>query len=111
MTTKTLELNNIERKIFWVLSVALTIASSFYLYSALVITIAGVDRNNINRGAHELALTSGSLEAEYIAEMNRVTLAYAQNLGFHEVNVKFTGSPAIALAKAGDAGSKVAIAR
>ncbi|HBB44243.1 MAG: hypothetical protein UW27_C0004G0052 [Parcubacteria group bacterium GW2011_GWA1_44_13] len=101
MTTKTLALNNIERKIFWVLSTALTIVLSFYLYSALVITIAGVDRNNINRAAHELAVTSGSLEAEYLAEMNRVTLAYAQNLGFHEVNAKFTG----------DTGSKVAIAR
>lgn len=102
MTTKTLALNNIERKIFWVLSTALAVVLSFYLYSALVITLAGVDRNNINRQAHELAVTSGSLEEEYLSEMNRVTLAYAQNLGFHEVSAKFAGA---------DNSSKVALAR
>ena len=102
MTTKTLELNNIERKIFWVLSTALAVVLSFYLYSALVITLAGVDRSNINRQAHELATTAGTLEAEYLAQVNRVTLAYAQNLGFHEVNAKFAGN---------DAGAKVALAR
>jgi len=102
MTTKTLDLNNIERKIFWVLSTALAVVLAFYLYSALVITLAGVDRNNMSRTVQELASQAGSLEAEYLAEMNRVTLTYAQNLGFHEVNAKFTG---------GDSGSKVALAR
>ncbi len=102
MTTKTLELNNIERKIFWVLSMALAVVLSFYLYSALVITLAGVERSNVNRTAHELAVNAGSLEAEYLSQSNSVTLAYAQNLGFHEVNAKFTGS---------DTGTKVALAR
>lgn len=101
MTTKTLELNNIERKIFWVLSTALAVVLSFYLYSALVITIAGVDRNNMNRTAHELATKASSLEAEYLAGVNGVTLAYAKELGFHEVNTKFTG----------DNTTKVAMAR
>ena len=101
MTTKTLELNNIERKIFWVLSTALAVVLSFYLYSALVITLAGVDRNNVNRTTHELVITAGALEAEYLALSNGVTLAYAQNLGFHEVNAKYTG----------ESGAKVAMAR
>lgn len=101
MTTKTLELNNIERKIFWVLSTALAVVLSFYLYSALVITLAGVDRSNISRQAHELATTVGAFEAEYLAQVNGVTLAYAKNLGFSEVNAKFTG----------DSDTKVAIAR
>lgn len=91
MTTKTLELNNIERKIFWVLSTALAVVLSFYLYSALIITIAGVDRNNINRTARELVVRSGSLEAEYLTQTNGITVAYAKNLGFHEVSAKFTG--------------------
>ena len=102
MTTKTLELNNIERKIFWALSTALAGVLSFYLYSALVITLAGVDRSNINRQSHELATVAGALEAEYLAQVNGVTLMYAQSLGFHEVNARFTG---------GGADSKVALAR
>ncbi len=100
MTTKTLELNNIERKIFWVLSMALAVVLSFYLYSALVITLAGVDRSNINRQAHELATTAGTLEAEYLAQINGVTLAYAQNMGFQEVNAKFTSDSDIKVALA-----------
>lgn len=102
MTTKTLALNNIERKIFWMLSTALTVVLAFYLYSALVITLAGVDRNTMNRTARELAVKSGALETEYLAQANSVTLAYAKNLGFHEVNAKFAGS---------DTGTKVALAR
>lgn len=102
MTTKTLALNNIERKVFLALSTALVVVISFYLYSAIAITLAGVDRNNLNQQAHEIAVASGSLEAEYLAEMNRVTLAYAQNLGFHEVKAKFTvsdSSPRVALVR------------
>lgn len=111
MTTKTLDLNNIERKIFWVLSTALAVVLAFYLYSALVITIAGVDRNNMNRKAHELASQASMLEAEYLSQSNSVTLAYARNLGFQEVTAKYTGSSVIALAKAGESGEKVAMAR
>ena len=102
MTTKTLDLNNIERKFFWVLSTAIMVVMAFYLYSALVITLAGVDRSTMNRTAHELGVTSGALETEYLSLANGVTLAYAKGLGFHEVNAKFTG---------GDTGAKVAMAR
>lgn len=101
MTTKTLDLNNIERKIFWMLSTAVSVVLAFYLYSSLAIVLAGVDRDNMNRIAHELAVTSGSLEAEYLSETNGVTLAYAQKLGFHEVTAKYTG----------ESGEKVAMAR
>lgn len=102
MTTKTLALNNIERKFFWTLSLALVVVLSFYLYSAFVITLAGVDSNNINRQARELSVASGLLEAEYLTEMNNFTLEYAKNLGFYEVNAKFTTSdngPIVALVR------------
>lgn len=101
MTTKVLDLNNIERKIFWALVSLLGLVASFYLYSVATLTLAVVDRNNMSHTAHELAVASGDLEAEYLTQSNSVTLAYAQNLGFHEVNVKFTG----------DNGVKVAMAR
>lgn len=100
MTTKTLQLNNIEQKIFWALASLLGLVALFYLYSVLTLTLAVVDRNNLTRSAHELANTTGSLEAEYLTETNGVTLAYAQELGFHEVNAKFTGDASIKLSMA-----------
>jgi len=101
MTTKTLDLSNIERKIFWALVSLLGLVAVFYLYSVLTLTVAVVDRNNMNRTAHELASTAGTLEADYLAQSNAVTLAYAKNLGFKEVNAKFTG----------ETGSKLSMAR
>jgi len=89
MITQTLDLNNIERKIFWVLASALCAAVGFYMYSALVITVVGVDRENLFRAAHDLANKTGMLEAEYLAQSNAVTLSHAQELGFHEINAKF----------------------
>lgn len=101
MTTKTLDLNNIERKIFWILASFLGITVSFYLYSVGSLTMAVVERDKINHTTHELALVSGALEAEYLARASKVTLAYAQNLGFQEVNAKFTkmGSTKVSMAR------------
>lgn len=89
MTTKTLDLNNIERKIFWALVSCICIAVGFYLYSVLALTVAGVDRDHLSRAAHDLATQAGDLEAEYLAESNSITLAHAEELGFHEVSAKF----------------------
>ena len=89
MTTKTLDLNNIERKIFWILTSMVAIISVFYLYSAASITIAVVDRNNMNRSALELSNKAGQLESEYFRLTNSVTLPFAQNLGFHEVSTRY----------------------
>lgn len=91
MITKTLDLNNIERKIFWVLASLVCVTIGFYLYSALALTVAGVDRDRLSRRTHALAIDAGDLEAEYLAQSNSVTLARAQELGFHEVNAKFAG--------------------
>ncbi len=102
MTTQTLDLNNIERKIFWALASLLGLVSLFYLYSVASLTLAVVDRNNMNHVAHELANTAGELESEYLAQANSMTLAYAQTLGFVEVKAKFTG---------GDTSTKLSMAR
>ncbi|MFA5997669.1 MAG: hypothetical protein WC791_04275 [Candidatus Paceibacterota bacterium] len=110
MTTKTLDLNNIERKIFWALTASLGIVLGFYLYSVLSLTLAVVARDSTVKAAHELANTAGSLEAEYLAETNGVTLAYAESLGFHEVSAKYTGS-GVAVAVANTNGVKLSMAR
>lgn len=92
MTTKTLELNNIERKIFWILASLLSLVALFYLYSVLSLTFAVVDRNTINTSIHQLANQSSQLEAEYLTQTNSVTLSFAKELGFSEVNAKFARS-------------------
>ena len=89
MSTQTLDFTHIERKIFWALSSLLMIVVIFYLYSVLSLTLAVVDRDSINRTIHQVAITSGVVEAEYLALSNDITLAYAENRGFSEVNVKF----------------------
>ncbi|HAS84577.1 MAG TPA: hypothetical protein DCS23_00670 [Candidatus Yonathbacteria bacterium] len=111
MITKTLTLNNIERKIFWGLLVSLSVVVSFYLYSALAITLAGVDRNNINRTLSELSNNVGTLEAEYLSITNGFTLSYAKQLGFQETKEKFTSMPAVTFATAVDSETRVAVAR
>lgn len=92
MTTQTLELNNIERKIFWTLASLMGVAIGFYFYSVASLTVAVVDRDHMNASAHELAAKSAEVEQEYLAQSNSITLAYAQNLGFHEVSAKFANA-------------------
>lgn len=92
MTTQILDLNNIERKIFWVLVSLVGMAIGFYLYSVSALTVAGVERDRLSRSSHDLATMMGDLEAEYIVQSNEITLLRAQELGFHEVDAKFAGS-------------------
>lgn len=99
MITKTLDFNNIERKIFWVLVVLVGATIGFYLYSVLALTVAGVDRDRFSRASHDLATKAGDLEVEYLSQSNAVTLSYAQELGFHEVNAKFAGLSASSVEK------------
>lgn len=89
MITKTLDFNNIERKFFWILSSVIVVAVAFYLYSALSLTIAVVDREQVNRTAQEISNHVSVLEQEYLLEANKVTLEYAKSLGFRDVAVKF----------------------
>lgn len=100
MTTKTLDLNNIERKIFWILAFLLGVVVLFSSYSVATLSIAVVERNTANSAAHELAVKSGSLEAQYISQSNAVTLSYAKELGFSEVNAKFAGDNRVKLSMA-----------
>lgn len=89
MITKTLDFNNLEKKLFWGLVACIGVAVTFYLYSALSLTVAGVERDRLSRQAHSLATKAGDLEAEYLMASNSITLAHAKELGFHEVDAKF----------------------
>lgn len=92
MTTKVLDLSNIERKLFWVFTGMLTFALSFYLYSAFSLTLSGVERDRTTSTIRELAAQTGALEAEYLGLQNSLTLTYAKELGLKEVSVRFTGN-------------------
>lgn len=111
MTTKTLDLNNIERKIFWTLATCLGVVLAFYLYSVVSLTLAVVARNGAEQATHELANTSSTLEAEYLAQTKSITLAYAQSLGFNEVAAKYAGSRATEAQTGVVSGTVVAMAR
>ncbi|MBI5078055.1 MAG: hypothetical protein HZB11_01640 [Candidatus Yonathbacteria bacterium] len=111
MTTKTLELNNIEQKIFWILASLIGVVVAFYLYSVLSLTLAVVDRNSMNVAARSIANNGAMLEAEYLSQTNSITLAYAQRLGFSEVNAKFAGEPLASAATAVMSPAKISMAR
>ncbi|MBI5401134.1 MAG: hypothetical protein HZB12_03420 [Candidatus Yonathbacteria bacterium] len=92
MITQTLDFNNIERKIFWALTACIGAVLGFSLYSVLALTVAGVDRDHFSRATHDLSTKAGDIEAEYLSVSNSITLAHAEELGFHEVNAKFTAT-------------------
>ena len=94
MTTKTLDLNDIERKLFWFFAVLIGICLVMYLYSVMSLTVNGVERDRMVRAAREVSNTAGDLEQEYLGLQNHVTLSYAENLGFREISAKYTGSSA-----------------
>ena len=108
MTTKVLDLNNIERKLFWALSGLLVGLVACYLYAVLSLTIAGVERDHMSSASRDLATQTGDLEGEYMNIQNSVTLARAQELGFHEVSAKFAG---LSTADASNAAVKLSMAR
>lgn len=95
MTTKTLDLNDIERKLFWIFASLIGFCLAVYLYSVLSLTVAGVERDQMSRTSHDLASQIGDLESEYMKIQNSITLARAKEIGFHEVTAKFTNLHAL----------------
>ena len=109
MTTQTLDLNNIERKIFWTLASFLGISIGLYLYSVASLTVALIDTSSMNASAHDLASKTANIEQEYLAQSNSITLAYAQTLGFKEVSAKFANTDLAS--NAADSGIKLSMAQ
>ncbi|MEK7539009.1 MAG: hypothetical protein AAB552_04165 [Patescibacteria group bacterium] len=90
MTTKTLDFNNIEQKLFWIFVGVATLLIAVYLYSAFSVTVNVVERNKMTQATRDIEAKVGTLEAEYMQIQNSITLAYAKNLGLKEVTAKFT---------------------
>lgn len=89
MTTKIL-VNNIERKLFWLLAGFLVVIILLYSYSAISLVTSVVARDHAVSAAREKTASASELESEYVSLQNSVTLARAREFGFDEVRAKFT---------------------
>ncbi len=100
MTTKIL-VNNLERKLFWLLVGFLGLSLFLYFYFVISLTVAGVTRDRVISQAREMTAEASMLEQEYMYLQNSVTLEHASDLGFKEVTAKFsrTSSDKVSLAQ------------
>lgn len=88
MTTN-IFVNNIERKLFWILAGFLGVVAAFYLYSILSLTMSVVAHDRLVSRIHEISTEASAQEKEYVFLQNSITRARAQELGFAEIEVKF----------------------
>ena len=88
MTTN-IFVNNIERKLFWILAGFLGAVAAFYLFSILSLTLSVVAHDRLTVRAREVSAESSLKEGEYILLQNSITRARAGELGFKETDVKF----------------------
>lgn len=89
MTTKIL-VNNLERKLFWLLVGFLGLSLFLYFYFVISLTVAGVTRDRVVSLTREKTTQASMLEQEYMRLQNSVTLEHASDLGFKEVTAKFS---------------------
>lgn len=87
MTEKILQLN-IEKKIFWSLSITLVLCIAFYIFFINATVRNVVSRQNLEAEASRLTVAIGEKEFEYISLRNAITLPLAYSLGFVEAGDK-----------------------
>lgn len=88
MTTN-IFVNNIERKLFWILVGFLGTATVFYLFSILSLTLAVVAHDRLVARVREVSTAASVEEGEYVLLQNSITRTRAEELGFTEADVKF----------------------
>jgi len=82
--------NNLERKIFWFLSVFVITSIIFYGFLVNQTVINIVERENIQDEITMLNSEISGLEFDYIALKNEINLKYAYSVGFEDAkNVEF----------------------
>ena len=83
-------INHLERKLFWVFSVLLLMASIFYAYLVNQTVLNVVVKENFDEQILSLNSKVGELESKYISVKNQINLDYAHSVGFVEAkNLKF----------------------
>lgn len=88
MTTN-IFVNNIERKLFWILVGLLGVAAALYLFSVLSLTLSVVAHDRLVARVREVSTAASVEEGEYVLLQNSITRTRAQELGFTEADVKF----------------------
>lgn len=90
LINKKLNINSVERKMFWFLFVALMILSGSYGYLVNKTILNIVDRETIEENIIALNSKISESEFEYIALKNQVNIDYAYSVGFNDAkNMKF----------------------
>lgn len=83
---KILNIENLERKIFWYFTMCIIIFSGFYLYYVNRTIVNVVERQNIEK---EIALINsrlGDLESSYLSLKNGISYDLALSKGFVKVS-------------------------
>lgn len=88
MTTN-IFVNNIERKLFWILVGFLGVAAALYLFSVLSLTLSVVAHDRLVARVREVSTAASLEEGEYVLLQNSITRTRAEELGFMEADVKF----------------------
>lgn len=88
MTTK-IFVNNLDRKLFFLLAGFLSVAIAVYLSAMISLTVSAVSRDRLLALARAEHAAVSAEEREYVRLQNDITLARARELGFAEVSVKF----------------------
>lgn len=93
MTIQVLDFNNFTRTFFWLLFSLVILLAGVYFWITFSLTSDMVERGKMIQKVYELQTKVGKIEVEYMRMQNSVTLGYAKNLGFVEVEPKFAGAP------------------
>lgn len=88
--SKQLNINCLERKVFWSLAVLLVFSSIMYAYLVNQTILNIVERENLEGDIITLNSNISELEFDYISLKNDINLDYAHSIGFVNVGkVKF----------------------
>ena len=88
--SKQLNINYLERKLFWFFAGLLLFSIIFYAYLVNQTILNIVERENIQENIIALSSEVSGLEFDYISLKNEINFDYAYSIGFVKVeNVKF----------------------
>ncbi len=88
--TKQLNINNIEKQIFWGVFTLLLLLGTSYVFFVNKTILNIVERESFEEKIITLNSQISELEFDYIALKNNITIDYAHSVGFHNVDsVKF----------------------
>lgn len=83
---KILNIENLEKKLFWYFTLFVIIFSGLYLYSVNRTIVNIVERQNIEKQIALINSELGNMEASYLGLKNKINFDYALSKGFVKVS-------------------------